>query len=134
MAEIDYHNAHAPYTDAVAHALEVAGIEVDGWFADANDPRDSCITLARSKPGRQRVVAWTEEKGWMYGTGPENDSLNAIYGICDGVLPEPAEVVEAVRRCLAGDFSSTDSYTAHLRDSEDDEDGFEERLAAYAKA
>lgn len=41
----EYHEAHEPYMGAVVDALEAAGLEVKEWFADANDPRDGCITL-----------------------------------------------------------------------------------------
>ncbi len=134
MAEIDYHEAHEPYMGAVADALEAAGLEVKEWFADANDPRDGCITLAEGdEDGDERNVAWHEEKGWFYGISDERGEINTMRWICDDVLPDPADVVSAVRRCVAGDYSQASIEHGYYRDFEDEDDGFEERLRAYAE-
>lgn len=133
MPEISYHDAHEPYMRAVVIALDAAGLTVGDWFADANDPRDGCITLAeRDEDGDERSVCWHEEKGWFYGFGAENSQIDVIWWICDDVLPDPAEVVEAVRLCVAGDYSKASLDHGYYRDFEDEDDGFEELLAAYA--
>lgn len=138
MSETDYHEAHEPYMKAVVTALDAAGLKVADWFADANDPRDGCITLAEhDDDGDERCVAWHEEKGWFYGTSPEDGhgEIKNIWWICDDVLPDPTEVVEAVRLCIAGDHSKATMNHAYYRDFEDgDDDGFEERILAYAAA
>ncbi len=132
MSEITYHTAHAPYMEAVVEALEAAGVGVEDWFADANDPRDGCITLAeRAEDGDARYVAWDEEKGWLYGLGPEGGPINLIWWICVDILPTPSEVVEAVGACVAKDYSKASIRHGNYRWFEDDEDGFEERLAGY---
>jgi hypothetical protein len=136
MPEIDYHKAHEPYFKAVVIALDGAGLTVADWFADANDPRDGCITLAeRDKDGDERCISWDEEKGWFYGTSPEGGrgEIQGIWWICDDVLPDPADVVEAVRQCVAGDYSKASLDHGYYRDIDDeDDDGFEEQLLAYA--
>ncbi|MFB4294822.1 DUF6292 family protein [Nonomuraea sp. ATR24] len=134
MAELSFHRAHEPYLKAVADAFNAAGLTVGDWFADANDPRDGCITLAeREADGDQRHVAWHEEQGWFYGTSAEDDGggIRSIWWICDDLLPSPAEVVAAVQLCIAGDHSQATLNHGYYRDAEDD-DGFEERLLAYA--
>jgi hypothetical protein len=137
MPEIDYHQAHEPYLKAVVIDLDAAGLTVADWFADANDPRDGCITLAeRDEDGDEHCIAWHEEKGWFYGTSPEdgNGEIQGIWWICDDVLPDPAEVVTAVRQGIAGDFSKATLSHGYYRDIDDeDDDGFEERLLAYAE-
>ncbi|MET9339250.1 DUF6292 family protein [Nonomuraea sp. NPDC003804] len=135
MSEINYHEAHEPYLKAVVIALDAAGLTVGDWFADANDPRDGCITLAEpDEDGDERNVAWDEEKGWFYGTSPEDGhgEIHGIWWICDDVLPEPSDVVTAIQQCVAGDHSQATLDHGYYRDFEDDEDGFEERLRAYA--
>jgi hypothetical protein len=134
MPEIDYHEAHEPYMGAVVDALEAAGLDVKEWFADANDPRDGCITLLqRDEDGDERNVAWHEEKGWFYGISDERGEINTIWWICDDVLPDPSDVVSAVQRCVAGDYSQASIDHGYYRDFEDEDDGFEERLRAYAE-
>jgi hypothetical protein len=136
MDEIDYHEAHEPYMGAVVDALEAAGLEVKDWFADANDPRDGCIALAEGdEDGAEYCIAWDEEKGWFYGTSPEggHGEIQGIWWICDDVLPDPSDVVAAVRKCMAGDYSEATLDHGYYRDFEDEDDGFEERLRAYAE-
>ncbi|MEU4578978.1 DUF6292 family protein [Nonomuraea sp. NPDC023979] len=136
MAEITYHEAHEPYMEAVADAFDAAGLAVEDWHADANDPRDGCISLAeRDADGDQRHVAWHEEQGWFYGTSAEDGhgEIRNIWWICDDVLPEPADVVAAARRCIAGDHSQATIFHGYYRHFDDEsDDGFEERLLAYA--
>lgn len=130
----EYHEAHEPYMGAVVDALEAAGLEVKECFADANDPRDGCITLVGAdEDGHERHVAWDEEKGWFYGISDERGEIRTIWWICDDVLPDPDEVVSAVQRCAAGDYSQASLYHGYYRDFEDENDGFEERLRAYAE-
>jgi hypothetical protein len=136
MPEINYHEAHEPYIKAVVIALDAAGLTVGDWFADANDPRDGCITLAElDEDGDERCIAWHEEKGWFYGISPEGEhgEIQSIWWICDDVLPDPADVVTAVQRCVAGDYSKASLDHGYYRDFEDEDDGFEDRLLTYSR-
>ncbi|WP_113699696.1 DUF6292 family protein [Nonomuraea lactucae] len=133
MPEIPYHKAHEPCIKAVAIALDAAGIGVGSWFADANDPRDGCIVLSEhDEDDDELCAAWDEEKGWFYGIGPESGEIQIIWWICDDVLPEPADVVADIQRCVAGDYSQATLDHGYYRDFEDEDDGFEELLRAYA--
>ncbi|MFB9530405.1 hypothetical protein [Nonomuraea roseola] len=59
--------------------------------------------------------------------------MSGIWWICDDVLPDPSDVVAAVRKCIAGDHSQATLDHGYYRDIDDeDDDGFEERLLAYA--
>jgi hypothetical protein len=131
MAEIHPLNVHAAYINAVADALEKAGVAVERWHADPNEPRDGAITLAGYESGEQRVAGWNEESGWMYGTGPEGEGLTLVWWIGDGVLPEPGAVVSAVQQCLAGDYSAASIHHRPRYRSFEEDDDLDEQMAAY---
>ena len=121
---------HEPYIQAVADALDAAGITVAEWRDVTDEYLDAYITLAESDgDGDLRMLGWDEEHGWSFHVGPRGEAL--IWWICADVLPEPGEVVEAIRRCVAGDFPPVTPSGAHYR-SFTDEDDFSSRLAAYA--
>lgn len=122
---------HTSYVAAVAAALEAAGVPVERWHADPNEPRDAAITLTGQEPGEQRAAGWNEESGWMYGTGRDGEGLDLIWWLGGGVLPHPDDVVAAVRACLAGDYSAASINRPFYRSFEDDDD-LDERLAAIA--
>jgi len=124
-------NAHTGYIAAVAAALEAAGIPVERWHADPNEPRDAAITLSGYEPSEQRAAGWNEESGWMYGTGREGEGLDLIWWIGGGVLPHPDDVVAAVRACVAGDYSAASIHRPVYRVA--GEDDLDEQLAAYAQ-
>ena len=133
MPELDYHDAHGPYIKAVVTALEAAGFAVADWFADPDDPRHGCIALAESNGrGDRHFIVWDEARGWAYGTGAQGGRIAGVGWICLDVLPEPSEVVEAVRKCMAGDYSEASLSGAAYRDWSDEDDGFEAELRAYA--
>lgn len=129
MTDINPLKAHAAYINTVADALEKAGVAVECWHADPNEPRDGAATLASDEDG-QRVAGWDEESGWMYGTGPEGEGLALIWWISDGVLPDPGQVVTAVQACLAGDYTDASINRPYYRSFEEDDD-LDEQLAAY---
>src|SRR5690606_18967666 len=129
MPDLDYHDAHGPYIRAVVTALETAGLGVADWFADPDDPRDGCITLADSaESGDRHFIGWDGTTGSAYGTGAQAVRLAGVRWICLDVLPEPSEVVEAVRNCMAGDYSEASQSGAAYRDWSDEDDGFEAEL------
>ena len=105
MPEITYHEAHSPYIETVADAFDAAGLTVGDWFADANDPRDGCITLAEpDEDGDEHCIAWDEEKGWFYGTSPEDKhgEIQGIWWIGSRRGPFRRCVRPAVRRLQPG--------------------------------
>ncbi|WP_335981337.1 DUF6292 family protein [Streptomyces sp. CA2R106] len=134
---MNYHDAHRPYIGAVVNALTTAGIGVDDWFADPDDPRDACIFLATAAtethyPGEAIVLSWNEEDGWLIGGGQPNEPLNWVADIYTrDVLPTPQQVVTAARAALIAAPSTLYGLAPLFREFEDDTDGFEERLAAY---
>jgi len=123
--------AHTGYIAAVVNALVAAGIPVERWHADPNEPRDAAIILASGESGEQRVAGWTEESGWMFGLGPEGAGLDLIWWLRGGVLPHPDDVVQAVRACLRDDYSDTSIGRPVYRVA--GEDDLDEQLAAYAQ-
>lgn len=66
-AGLDHDRAHAPYLAAVAYELIRAGIEVEDWFANPDQPRDGAIELTVPLPGNaETFLAWREDEGWYY--------------------------------------------------------------------
>ncbi|WP_329370192.1 DUF6292 family protein [Streptomyces sp. NBC_00669] len=133
----NYHDAHRPYIAAVVNALTTAGIGVSDWFADPNDPRDACITLTTDAtephyPGQTIVLTWNEEAGWLIGGGEPDELLNWV-GELDtrDVLPTPQQVVAAARTAFTTTPPTLYGLAPVYREFEDDNDGFEARLAAY---
>ncbi|GII86607.1 hypothetical protein Ssi03_45970 [Sphaerisporangium siamense] len=120
---------HEPYIRAVAEALRAADVPVASWHGNPDDPRNGAIILHLDDTSETALV-WDEERGWAHGTGRGDGRLNHLEWICDDVLPEPAEVVHAVRR-EEGHVRGYD--LPWYRDSEDGDD-FHERLAAYRPA
>ncbi|MFJ5608404.1 DUF6292 family protein [Streptomyces sp. NPDC093221] len=134
---LNYHNAHQPYIAAVVSALTAAGIGVTDWFADPNDPRDACITLATYAtephyPGETIVLTWTEEAGWLIGGGQPNELLDWV-GELDtrDVLPTPQQVVVIAQTAFTAPTRTLHGLAPVYREFVDDNDGFEQRLASY---
>jgi hypothetical protein len=131
-----------PYIKAVAGACTAAGLHVVEWWTDDIDPRDGGIDLVLvpgASPeedwGRSRTLGWNEERGWLIGRPKDpHGELTGILYLCANPLPGPADLAEQARRVLAGETSTDERYAMmrqpHWRD-QDDDDGFEEELAAY---
>lgn len=132
MADHDY------YIKAAAEALEAADIAVVDWNADLNDPRDGWIELGRDVTaaqygaGNEVSLLWTEERGWSIGWGREGTSrLDWIHHLGTGVLPTPDDMVGVAKAAIKECPGHLDNGSVY-RSFEDQDDGFEERLAAYA--
>lgn len=131
-----------PYIKAVAGACEAAGLFVAEWWTDDIDPRDGGIELVLvpdADPvedyGKVRFLGWTEERGWLIGRPKEPyGELAGILYFPLGPLPAPADIAEQARRLMAGEVSDDERRSmispTHWRGQED-EDDFEEQLAAY---
>jgi hypothetical protein len=149
--ELDYHDAHGPYIDAVLDALEKAGLRAVDSFADRNDPRDGNIGIAPDCCGQEFSgygevwLGWTEESGWAVVPYTDAGSAAFVEYAWIGVLPEPGEVAGWARQVLLGGSDESPGElerqsrrpspprpTPWDRSFEDEGDGFEERLAAYA--
>jgi hypothetical protein len=138
------------YIAAVADACAAAGLTVTDYWSDDIDPRDGAITLSKDPaappvedwPGEDwrdsYTLGWDEEKGWFYGEPKDNHGeLHNLLFFGDGALPRPSEVAETARRIITGETGRDERYRmmqhTRWRDQEDD-DGFEEQLAAYRAA
>ncbi len=134
-----------PYIAAVADACTAAGLIVADYCSDDIDPRDGVITIV-TRPDADpdggedwqhvRILGWDEERGWLYGRHKDpHGGLSGILYLCDGPLPDPADVAEAARRVMAGEVSGDERHAMmrqpHWRDRGDEDDGFEEQLAVY---
>jgi hypothetical protein len=131
MTETD----HAPYVRAVVGAIERAGLDVDEWYADPNDPRDAAITLDRSATRaaygeRPVVLGWTEERGWYWGVERLGDG--ELHQLFDSPMPDvvadPARVAEWAQTVADG---TTARWPVTGRRRDDDEDGFVDALRSY---
>ncbi|MFF4949759.1 DUF6292 family protein [Streptomyces chattanoogensis] len=132
---------HAPYINAVADALDAAGLTVADWNADDNDPRDAYIEFDRAITapayGAETEVSllWTEEKGWMVGWGDEDsvpqNGLDWVIDLFTGVLPTPDEMVAEAREVVTKIPRPQGGPYGRYRDSGDDDD-FEPQLAQYS--
>lgn len=141
MGSVRDMNDADPYIKAVADACTAAGLHVVEWWSDDIDPRDGGIDLVvvpDADPedyGKSRTLGWNEERGWLIGRpkGPHGELTDILY-IGESALPAPAELAEQARRVLAGETGSDERYRM-MRPvqwrSQDDEDDFEPRLAAY---
>jgi Family of unknown function (DUF6292) len=148
--ELGYHDAHGPYIDAVLNELEKAGLRSVDSFADWNDPRGGSIGIAPDCCGQEFSryaevwLGWTEETGWAVVPHTDEASAACVEYAWIGVLPEPGEVAGWARQVLLG---GSDESPGELKRQpsprwltpryyryydEDDGDGFEEQLAAYA--
>lgn len=106
-AGLTYHTAHKPYIAAVAHELERAGVAVEDWWADPDEPRDGAIELAVPMPGYEQThVAWREDQGWYYMPGSDAQALaDYTVELEVGHLAGPFEVAAAVCKALARPFT-----------------------------
>lgn len=106
---VGYHDAHGPYIQAVAQALDDAGLAVADWHADPNDPRDGAIQLDMNKQGTidghplwpydEVWVGWQEERGWhLLAINHKDGAEDSRYAhnLHLGLVPNPASVVNVV--------------------------------------
>jgi hypothetical protein len=148
-AEVDYHEAHQAYIDAVAAALTAAGFTVIDWYADPNDPRDGAIALepVGAFSADELWLGWQEERGWTVLTIDEGKGWNKRDGVAEDaryvhdvlvpLLAAPSTVVcefadmAKVKAFVAGDRWRDLNFPEHS--FEDDDPQFEAALAAYRK-
>jgi len=102
MPEIRF--PHEPYLGAVAAALDAAGLKVASWEPDVDEIYSGWVVLDRALttqaygPDIEVDLLWHEERGWSVGWGAEVDQVGfdqVVYLDLGGVLPTPAEVVDA---------------------------------------
>ncbi|KIZ13706.1 DUF6292 family protein [Streptomyces natalensis] len=141
MADSTEYVSHEPYIQAVADALDAAGLTVADWGGSDDDPRDAYIEFDRAITapayGIETEVSllWTEERGWMVGWGdkdsvPQN-GLDWVIDLSTGVLPTPDEMAAEARTVVAKIPGPQGGPYGRYRDSCDD-DNFESQLAQYA--
>lgn len=138
MSEPAPYVSHAPYIEAIANALDAAGLTVADWNADDNDPRDAYIEFARQitapayDEDTEVNLLWREDRGWMVGWG-NADSHNGLDWVVDlfcGVLPTPEEMVTEARTVVAKIPRPQGTPYGRYRDTGDD-DGLDTQLATY---
>ncbi|PNE41604.1 DUF6292 family protein [Streptomyces noursei] len=142
MSESTPYVSHAPYIEAIAAALDAAGLTVADWGGSDNDPRDAYIefdrTITAPTYGDDTEVnlLWREDRGWMVGWGDADSvsqsGLDWVIDLFCGVLPTPEEMVTEARTVVAKIPSPQGGPYGRYRDTGDD-DGFEAELAQYAK-
>lgn len=127
---------HEPYLTAVADALRNAGHIVIDVEAHPDALRAGAIELAVGhQPGLTSTTAlvWHEEEGWALAAAGDDGLIRWAWPLGCDVLAEPAAVAAGLRALLAGDLTRGRLRTLPtLRDAAADDDGFEERLAAFA--
>ncbi|PJN37959.1 hypothetical protein CG747_26075 [Streptomyces sp. CB02959] len=140
MSEPDAYVSHAPYIEAVAEALDAAGLTVADCNADDNDPRDAYIEFDRAittpayGDDTEVNLLWREDRGWMVGWGDADSvsqsGLDWIVDLFCGVLPTPDEMVAEARTVVAKIPGPQGGPYGRYRDSGDD-DGLDAQLATY---
>lgn len=131
--KIDHYNAHKPYLEAVARTLTEAGLVVEDYWADPNDPRDGAIAIATSEDEKPLMLVWQEETGWVRGREDDHGELKNLYESGLDLLASPQSVVIWVRAVLAG----TDNgpillgMGGRFRDADDEDTTFETELHQY---
>jgi hypothetical protein len=144
VSELSCHQAHEPYIDAVAAAVQAAGVELADWGAEANDPRDGYLEPAppigpgpEDEPGGL-WIAWNEERGWFYGETKGDGGEFAYVSYFGGaVLPDPETVAGLVALLVTGDGLPNQAPAIgrwQYRSFDDEDDGFEADLASYHPA
>ncbi|MER7988438.1 DUF6292 family protein [Streptomyces noursei] len=140
MSEPTPYISHVPYIEAVAAALDAAGLTVADVNAGDNDPRDAYIevdrTITAPAYGADTEVnlLWREDRGWMVGWGdadsiPQN-GLDWVVDLFCGVLPTPEEMVDEARTVVAKIPGPQGGPYGRYRDCGDD-DGLDAQLATY---
>jgi hypothetical protein len=105
---LSYHTAHGPYIAAVARELQRAGVEVEDWFDNPDEPRDGAIELTVPMPGYEQThVAWREDQGWYYMPSSDAQALaDYTVDLPVGHLAEPYDVAAAVCKALDRPFTT----------------------------
>lgn len=135
-------NDAEPYIEAVADACHAAGLHVAEYGSDDIDPRDGTVTIVLDPDAdpdedweKVRVLGWNEERGWLLGQPKDihGQLVNILY-MGGEALPDPLEVAELARKLIGRELSAGERRElidpGHYRSREDD-DGFDEALAAY---
>ncbi|WP_192809597.1 DUF6292 family protein [Actinomadura rudentiformis] len=143
MSGLSYHRVHEPYIEAVAAAVQAAGVELADWGAETNEPRNGYLEPAAPVgPGPQVEpgglwLGWTEERGWFYGEVGDDASGQLSYteDLGGGILPAPDEAATRIALLVQGDAEAL-AALASERDREnrsftDENDGFENKLLSY---
>lgn len=137
MATINEHHAHEPYMAAVVAALHAAGLQVQDWWAETNDPRDAAIFLAAecTRPAHgdaEVVLCWNEEGGWFCGVSRPVDQgeLRMLRSADLGVLPGP-DAVATWASNVAADQDSGGSGQRMYREFDGQDAEFERQLRAF---
>ncbi len=127
-------------------ALEDAGLDVNVWTAEPNDPRDGFIGLHAPKShasgssiwlNDEVNVVWSEDRGWSVVTVEKSSSSNGrfVYDLLIARVASPETVVNAVagqvgeRVIVPGDAFPDLEFPDHS--FEDDDPAFELALARY---
>lgn len=145
-----YHAAHEAYIGAVAKALETAGLPVDGWWADPNDPRDGWIGFDMDGQGTidgepvwsydEVGVGWSEDRGWhlLYIDDPHGKDSRFVAELLVARVASPVTVVLAVAEkaglTLELDDDGHPDVDFREHSFEDDDVEFELALARYREA
>jgi hypothetical protein len=132
---------HEAYLKACADALDAAGIPVEDWSGEDDSLSVGWIDLdpevTAAVYGSDRVVlVWSEERGWSAGWGASPSSGSTEHGVEQlvdlsiGVLPTPAELVEATRGVVA-EIPAPDAGPYGRYRNAGDSDDLAAQLATY---
>lgn len=145
-------NAHEPYVQAVADALDANGFKTADWFADPNNPRDGNIQLDLTQQGSidgkpiwssdEVHVAWDEDRGWriLHVTDPQGRDSRWIAWLGLARVASPLSVVAAVAEGaglnveLVGDDHPDVDFPEHDCQDDDEDIPFELALCHYRPA
>lgn len=147
---VGYHQAHEAYIQAVADALDAAGLTTADCHADPNDPRDGWISFDMDRQGRidgeplwqydEVGVGWSEDRGWHLLTidDPHGRDSRFVTEFAVARVASPVTVVLEVasQAGLALELADDDHPDADFPEHsfEDDDVAFELALHRYADA
>lgn len=148
QAGMTYHMLPQLYADAVADALERAGVSVEDCWGNPDEPRTLTIELEfPPDPYELMQVSWAEDRGWYYVPfADERESLGdyLVELDCD-YLAVPADVAAALLKsggikpdkapgdpCAWTPPADYDVYPDLPEDDRDVSPALERALAAYA--
>ncbi|AEV86890.1 hypothetical protein ACWT_5872 [Actinoplanes sp. SE50] len=142
-----YHDAHGPYIDAVAKALDEAGFKTDISWSDPNDPRDGWIGFdMEQQPHRNGEpvwsydevgIGWSENRGWHLLCIDDRNGRDSryVFELAIARLASPETVANAVAEqagidahVASDDYPDVD-FPEHT--FEDDDIPFDQALAQY---
>lgn len=146
VLDIPMKDSHHAYINAVAAALNAAGIPItdvdvldDMW--DDGNPLRGALTLidpartATAYPDRQVWAEWDERSGWDLSVFDRAaNRIKPMHALCAEVLPAPADVTAATLAVLAAHPSASTTLERPVLNPDDWNEALEEGLDTYTRA